>query len=121
MNRPGTVAGSVPLFRKKGGRFITPARTAKVCPKGDKCPDKAKCGFSHKQSHVKEVDRRLAKTGKKRSKGKGKGKGRKGKRGPAGANVDGGDADGEDDSYIPYYEIEVDEQDEPVILSDENE
>ena len=34
------------------------------------------------------------------------------RRGRAGATVEGGEDDGDD--YIPYYEIEVDEGDEPV-------
>ena len=64
---------------------------------------------------MKEVDKRLKKKGKGRGRGKGKGKKGRG-RGKAGAVVE--DADGEDD-YIPYYEIEVDDQDEPIADSDE--
>ena len=70
---------------------------------------------------MKEVDRRLSKKGKRRGRGKSRSKKGKGRgRGRAGASVEGVDdeEDGGDD-YIPYYEIEVDEQDEPVADDDE--
>ena len=66
---------------------------------------------------MKEVDRRLSKKGKGRSRGKGKGKGRR--RGKAGAVLEDADDEGGGDDYIPYYEIEVDDNDEPVVDDDE--
>ena len=59
---------------------------------------------------MKAVEKRLSKKGKGRGRSKKKGKGRG--RGKAGAVVDGADDEGDD--YIPYYEIEVDEGDEPL-------
>ena len=52
--------------------------------------------------------KKLSKTGKGRGRGKKKGKGR----GKAGATIEGAEDDGGD--YIPYYEIELDEADEPL-------
>ena len=116
MNRPGTALGSVPLFRK-GGKYV-PGRVSRVCPRGEKCPNKdTSCRLSHKPSHLKEVDKRLKKKGKGRGRGKGKGKGKR--KGKTGAVLDEADDEGEGDDYIPYYEIEVDDKDEPVVDSDE--
>ena len=111
--KPGSAPGAVSLFRTKKGHI--PARTAKVCPKGDKCPNQGKgCNLSHKPSHFAAVQKKLSK------KGKGKGRGRKKSkgRGKAGAVTDGA-ADDEGDDYIPYYEIELDEADEPLADDDE--
>ena len=66
---------------------------------------------------MKEVDRRLKKKGKGRGRGKGKGKGRR--RGKAGAVLAGADDEDGGDDYIPYYEIEVDDNDEPVVDDEE--
>ena len=70
---------------------------------------------------MKEVDRRLSKKGKSRGPGKGRSKKGKGRgRGRAGASIEGAEDEEEGgDDYIPYYEIEVDEQDEPVDDGDE--
>ena len=69
---------------------------------------------------MKEVDPRLSKKGKSRGRGKGRSKKGKGRtRGRAGASVEGAEEEDGGDDYIPYYEIEVDEQDETVDEADE--
>ena len=91
-------------MKSKAGHV--PVRTAKVCPKGDKCTNN-NCKLSHKTSHFEAVKKKLSRKGKGRGRGKAKGH----RRGRAGATIE--DEDGGDD-YIPYYEIEVDEGDDPV-------
>lgn len=47
LRNPGSAGGDVSLYKSKGGHV--PVRTAKVCPKGDKCKDN-NCKLSHKPS-----------------------------------------------------------------------
>ena len=68
------------------------------------------CKFSHKPSHLEAVKKKLAK----RNKGRGSGGHRR--KGRAGASIEERD-DGDD--YIPHYEIEVTEGDEPLDDDDE--